>query len=193
MLSKQDVSAVLSAYDQRSLTISVLGSHSALEVCRGAREEGLRNLAVCQKDRDKTYSRYYLGRTVKSTGRKVGTVDEVMLLDRFSDLISDDVRRQLKIKNAIFVPNRSFAVYVPYDDIENRFDVPIFGNRGMLRAEERTAGKNQYWLMQKAGIETPRRFNKPSEIDSLAIVKAPDAKRSYERAFFFAASRSGAL
>ncbi len=188
MLSRQDLSAVLSAYDLRNLTIAVLGSHSALEVCRGAREEGMPNLAVCQKDRDKTYSRYYLSRTLKPTGRKVGVIDEVMLLDRFSDLISNDVRRQLKIKNSVFVPNRSFSVYVPYDDIENRFDVPLFGNREMLRAEERTAEKNQYWLMQKAGIQSPRRFSSPAEIDALSIVKAPEARRSYERAFFFAAS-----
>ncbi|MFH1200601.1 MAG: DUF1297 domain-containing protein [Candidatus Micrarchaeota archaeon] len=188
MLSKADIASVLSGYDTTRLTIAVLGSHSALEVCRGAWEEGILNLAVCQKDRDKTYSRYYRSRTLKATGRKVGTIDEVMLLDKFSDLISDDIRRQLKIKNAIFVPNRSFSVYVPYADIEERFDVPIFGNRGMLHAEERTAAKSQHYLMEKAGLAMPRRFESPDKIDSLAIVKAPEAARSYERSFFFAAS-----
>ncbi|MFH1106788.1 MAG: DUF1297 domain-containing protein [Candidatus Micrarchaeota archaeon] len=188
MLSKADIAGVLSGYDRERLTISVLGSHSALEVCRGAWEEGIRNLAVCQKDRDKTYRRYYLSRTLKASGRKVGTIDEVMLLDKFSELVSDDIRRQLKIKNSVFVPNRSFSVYVPYEDIEDRFDIPIFGNRAMLRAEERTAEKSQYWLMEKAGLAMPRKFDSPEEIDSLAIVKAPEAERAYERAFFFASS-----
>jgi 5-formaminoimidazole-4-carboxamide-1-(beta)-D-ribofuranosyl 5'-monophosphate synthetase len=188
MLSRKDISSVLSSYDSNRLTVSVLGSHSALEVCRGAREEGMRNLAVCQKGRDSTYSRYYLSRTVKSTGRKAGVIDEIILVDKFADVASEKVRSQLKKKNAVFVPNRSFSVYVPYDDIENNFDVPLFGNRALLKAEERWEKKNQYWLMHKAGLQMPRKFKSSADIDRLALVKASEAKRSYERAFFFASS-----
>lgn len=187
MVSSSDVAQILSGYDKSRLTLSTLGSHSALEIARGAKDEGLHNLIVCQKGRDKTYSKHYLVRTRK-TGDHVGCVDEVALLDKFADLVSDDILKHLRIMNALFVPNRSFSVYVPYDSIENRFTVPILGNRYMLRAEERHETRNQYDLMQKAGIRTPRRFNNPSEIDTLAIVKASEAQRKYERAFFFAAS-----
>ena len=97
------------------------------------------------------------------------------------------MKRLLKM-NAVFVPSRSFSVYVGYDAIENRFPVPIFGNRFLLRAEERTAPRNQLHLLKKAGIRMPRSFAKPSRIDRLVIVKASEARRSYERAFFFANS-----
>jgi 5-formaminoimidazole-4-carboxamide-1-(beta)-D-ribofuranosyl 5'-monophosphate synthetase len=57
-----------------------------------------------------------------------------------------------------------------------------------LRAEERDAPKNQYYLMKKAKIPYPKRFKKPEDIDRLAIVKVAEAERKFERAFFFAAS-----
>jgi 5-formaminoimidazole-4-carboxamide-1-(beta)-D-ribofuranosyl 5'-monophosphate synthetase len=116
-------------------------------------------------------------------------VDEVAILGKFADLVSDDILKHLRIRNSIFVPNRSFSVYVPYDSIENRFAVPVFGNRFLLRAEERTEPRNQYELMHKAGIRTPQRFASAGEIDRLVIVKASEAQRKYERAFFFAASQ----
>jgi 5-formaminoimidazole-4-carboxamide-1-(beta)-D-ribofuranosyl 5'-monophosphate synthetase len=64
MIRKQDVLDVLSEYDKRSITVGVLGSHSALDVCDGARDEGLPNLVVCQKGRDGLYTNYFKGRTM---------------------------------------------------------------------------------------------------------------------------------
>ena len=43
----------------RNHTIAVLGSHSALDVCRGAKDLGFKTLVVVQKGRDKTYTKYY--------------------------------------------------------------------------------------------------------------------------------------
>jgi 5-formaminoimidazole-4-carboxamide-1-(beta)-D-ribofuranosyl 5'-monophosphate synthetase len=90
----------------------------------------------------------------------------------------------------IFVPNRSFAVYVPYDGIERDFLVPVFGNRYLLRAEERHSERNQYFLLERAAIRTPKRFSRYDEIDRLVIVKVPEAERRYERGFFLATSPS---
>jgi 5-formaminoimidazole-4-carboxamide-1-(beta)-D-ribofuranosyl 5'-monophosphate synthetase len=170
----------------RGLSIATLGSHSALDICEGAKREGIKTLVVCQKGRERTYQRYYSTR--KRFGRAVGCVDEVLLLDKFSEIATPPIVKQLQKKNAIFIPHRSFSVYVGYDAIENRFEVPIFGNRFLLRAEERNAPKNQIYLLKKAGIRVPKTFSKPSEIDRLVLVKASEAKRSYERAFFFASS-----
>jgi len=164
--------------------ISTLGSHSALDVCEGAKKEGFETLVAVQKGRDKTYAKHY--RTRKCGDEELGVVDEVLELERFKEIVKQ--KSQEKLKNSIFVPNRSFAVYVGYDNIENEFAIPIFGNKYLLRAEERDAEKNQYHLMEKAGVRTPRKFSKPSEIDRLCIVKASEAKRSYERAFFLASS-----
>jgi 5-formaminoimidazole-4-carboxamide-1-(beta)-D-ribofuranosyl 5'-monophosphate synthetase len=66
--------------------------------------------------------------------------------------------------------------------------VPFFGNRYLLRAEERDEAGNQYDLMKRAGVRHPRQFGSPAEIDGLAIVKAPHAKVPFERAFFLCSS-----
>ena len=45
-----------------NFTIAVLGSHSALDVCRGARDEGFKTLVIAEKGRDKTYAKYFKSR-----------------------------------------------------------------------------------------------------------------------------------
>lgn len=167
----------------RLTTIAVLGSHSALDVCRGAKDEGFKTLVIVEAGRDKTYEKYY------KTKGKVGCVDEVLYVDKFKDILSPAVVKKLKAKNVIFVPNRSFEVYVgDYDAIENDFKIPMFGNRKLLRIEERTEKPNQYDLLEKAGIRYPKIFKNPKDIDRLVIVKAAEKQRGFERAFFLASS-----
>ncbi len=167
-------------------SISTLGSHSALDVCEGAKREGYETLVVAQRGREKTYLGPYKSR--KRGGREVGVVDELLLLDKFKDITKKESLAFMKERNAVFVPNRSFSVYVGYDAIEKDFAIPVFGNKFLLRAEERDAPKNQYHLMEKAGIRTPKKFGSPKKIDRLVIVKVSEAKRAYERAFFLARS-----
>jgi 5-formaminoimidazole-4-carboxamide-1-(beta)-D-ribofuranosyl 5'-monophosphate synthetase len=171
-------------------TISTLGSHSALDVCQGAKAEGLRTLVVAQKGREKTYLGYYKTRNRKTCGKEteVGVVDELLLLSKFGQIADPGSVEFMNGRNCVFVPNRSFAVYVGYDRIEKEFAVPVFGNKYLLRAEERDAQKNQYYLMDRAGIRRPREIKDPDQIDRLVIVKASEAKRSYERSFFLCRS-----
>lgn len=164
-------------------TIAVLGSHSALDVCLGAKELGFKTLVIVQKGRDKTYSKYY-----KSNGN-LGVVDEVIELDKFKDILNEDVQQELIKRNAIFIPHRSFEVYInDYDAIENKFKIPIFGNKFLLKTEERGVKPNQYDILKKAVIKFPKRFNKPQDIDRLVIVKVLEKERGFERAFFLASS-----
>ncbi len=123
-------------------TISTLGSHSALDVCDGAKKEGYETLVVAQRGREKTYLGHY--KTRKRGTKEIGVVDEVLLVDKFADMISETQIQFMKKRNCIFIPNRSFSVYVGYDAIENKFPIPIFGNKFLLRAEERDEEKNQY-------------------------------------------------
>jgi len=167
-------------------TIATLGSHSALDVCEGAKKERFSTVVVAQKGREKTYLGPY--KTRKRGGTDVGVVDELLLLERFKDIVKKENQKFLEKRKSIFVPNRSFAVYVGYDAIEKEFKVPVFGNKHLLRAEERDVEKNQYCLMERAGVRSPRKFSSPEKIDGLAIVKVSEAKRSYERAFFLARS-----
>lgn len=164
--------------------IAVIGSHSALDVCRGAKDEGFKTLVIVEKGRDKTYAKYF------KSNSSLGCVDEVLYVEKFKDIIKPEFIKILKSKNAIFVPHRSFEVYVNnYDAIENDFDVPIFGNKKLLRIEERTERPNQYDLLEKADIRYPRQFKNPDEIDRLVIVKAQEKERSFERGFFLCYDR----
>ncbi|MHB1551527.1 MAG: DUF1297 domain-containing protein [Vulcanimicrobiaceae bacterium] len=179
-----EIARRLAAYDRTQLTLCSIGSHSALDVASGARAAGLRNLVVTAAGRQQTYARYY----ARTREPARGCVDATLELNAFSDLLDDAVQRRLLASNAIFIANRSFEVYLhqrfSYDEIERGMRVPIFGNRRLLRAEERDEANNQYALLRAAGIRHPRQFGFPAEIDRLAIVKAPHAKVSFERAFF---------
>jgi len=184
-MKMSDIGKLANSY--RNFSIATLGSHSALDICEGAKREGIKTIVVCQKGRERTYQKYYSAR--KRFGKNIGCIDEIMPLNKFSEIATPNVVKQLQKRNAVFIPHRSFSVYVGYDAIENNFEVPIFGNRFLLRAEERNAPRNQLYLLKKAGIRVPKNFSKPHEIDRLVLVKASEARRSYERAFFFASSK----
>jgi 5-formaminoimidazole-4-carboxamide-1-(beta)-D-ribofuranosyl 5'-monophosphate synthetase len=180
---------LLRGYDTKNLTIAALGGHSALDVLHGAKKYGFRTLAVTQKGREKTYNRYF-----KIHGTK-GCIDETINLPKFEDVLQKDIQDKLRKLNIIFVQSRYFWVYFKdYAAIENDFHVPMFGNRGYVKIEERTSTSlstgnqefNQYDLLKSAGIRTPKIFEKPEDINRLCIVKAVEAKRGYERAFFLA-------
>lgn len=164
---------VRNEFDWNNIHIGVLGSHSALDVLDGAKDEGFKTVVVCQRGREKPYLRFKR------------LCDEIIILDKFSDVIKDHIQEKLIELNTIFVPNRSFSVYIGYDNIEERFGIPIYGSRHLLRAEERVGDINYYKILDAAKIRRPRTFEDPSEIDRPVIVKAM-AAGSVERAFFIA-------
>jgi 5-formaminoimidazole-4-carboxamide-1-(beta)-D-ribofuranosyl 5'-monophosphate synthetase len=178
MVTKSKIQNLLKEYDLNNLRIASLGGHSALDVCRGAKTEGFETVVVAQRGREKTYQKYY-----KTRGNK-GCVDHIILVDKFADIVKPEIQKQLQELNAVFVHSRYFWVYCDYKEIEDNFLVPIFGNRILVRKEERTEDKNQYFLLKEAGIKIPRQFDKPQDIDRLVLVKAAEAARGYERAFF---------
>ncbi len=177
MINKKIIAGIVSEYGEHNIRIGVLGSHSALEIAHGAKQEGFETVVVCQKGREKTYIKYYRN-----------LFDHVLLPDKFAGVVDVENIEKLRALNTIFVPNRSFSVYVGCENIEKRFTVPIMGNRFILKTEERNIPRNQYYLLEKAGIPTPKIFKTPEEIDRLVIVKVPEKERAIERAFFYASS-----
>jgi 5-formaminoimidazole-4-carboxamide-1-(beta)-D-ribofuranosyl 5'-monophosphate synthetase len=176
-MMENKIKEVMRRYDLRNIRIGVLGSHSALEIASGAKQEGFETVVVCQKGREKTYTKYY-----------DTLFDHIMLLDKFADITSENNVKKLNELSTVFVPNRSFSVYAGYENIEEKFTVPLIGNRQMLRTEERNTPRNQHYLLQKAGIYTPKIFQSHKEIDRLVIVKVPEKERAIERAFFYAST-----
>ncbi|MGC8773006.1 MAG: formate--phosphoribosylaminoimidazolecarboxamide ligase family protein [Conexivisphaera sp.] len=156
-----------------SIAVAVLASHSALDVLDGAKEEGMRTIAVAKRGRERAY-------------REFPVVDRLMVLDDYSHMVDEEIVSELNAAGSVFVPNRSFAVYVGYDSIERAFPVRIFGNRYLLRWEERVGPANYYRLLDEGGIRRPRTYGSPEEVDGPVMVKLPEAGRRVERGFFVA-------
>jgi len=163
---------ITNKYDLKNVSVGVIGSHSALEIMDGAKDVNLKTVCICQKGRELPYTKYKR------------LCDELILVDKFSDILFKENQEKLLNLNTILVAHRSFAVYLGYDNIEKNFNVPIFGNRWLLKAEERNLPKNQYYLLEKANIDHPKIYNNPKDIDGPAFVKVQEAKRKIERAFF---------
>ena len=117
MVERDEILKIIEDYDKDEITIGVLGSHSARDISRGAKKFGFRTLVVCQRGREKTYNRYYKSREGK------GVVDDVILLDKFSEITNPEVIEEMQSKNTIFLPHRSFEVYVGFEKIENEFNL----------------------------------------------------------------------
>ncbi|NLI73645.1 MAG: formate--phosphoribosylaminoimidazolecarboxamide ligase family protein [Euryarchaeota archaeon] len=188
MIDRTIIIELLEQYDLDDVKIGVIGSHSALDACDGAVEEGFRTLAVCQKGRDSAYSRYFKAYRDTSGNLRRGMVDEVMILPRFKDVMSQECMGSLRSQNVLFIPNRSFTSYVSMDAVENDFMVPLIGSRNLLRSEDRGGPKDYYWLLEKANLPIPRKIVNPEDIDSLSIVKLHHAKKELERGFFTCSS-----
>ena len=188
MINQQDIGVILEDYDQMKLRIGMTASHSALDICDGAIEEGFPTVAYCQSGREKLYSEYF--RTQRSSSGRVkrGMVDKAVTLERFDGILDPQFQSAMRDRNMIFIPNRAFTSYCNIDAIENDFKIPMFGTRSMLRMEERTEEFDYYWLLDKAGLPAPEPIHDPQDIDCLTIVKLHHAEKKLERGFFTCAS-----
>ncbi|MDP6333630.1 MAG: formate--phosphoribosylaminoimidazolecarboxamide ligase family protein [Candidatus Poseidoniaceae archaeon] len=188
MISKDKIAEIVEEYDRLKLRIGMTASHSALDICDGAIEEGFPTVAYCKEGRHKTYANYF--KTQRSSSGRVtrGMVDKAIVLNSFNDVMNADLQEEMRKRNVVYIPNRSFTSYSTIDDVENNFNVPLFGSRNMLRMEERTEEQDYYWILDKAGLPYPEAIKDPQDIDCLAIVKLHHAQKKLERGFFTCAS-----
>jgi 5-formaminoimidazole-4-carboxamide-1-(beta)-D-ribofuranosyl 5'-monophosphate synthetase len=188
MVSHDEIAAIIEDYDRLKLRIGMTASHSALDICDGAIEEGFPTVAYCQKGRERTYSEYFRTQRTSSGRVRRGMVDKAIVCDRFSNIIQPQFQDEMRKRNVIFIPNRSFTSYCGITEIENDFKVPMFGSRNMLRMEERSEEQDYYWILEKAGLPYPEAIADPQDIDCLVIVKLHHAEKTLERGFFTCAS-----
>jgi len=186
-IAPAEIARVLEGYPSVP-SVGTVGSHSAIDVADGAVAEGLTSVVLAQTGRDATYAQYFRTLRDANGARRRGCVDEVWNYPKFADLAAPDSQERLRTRGVLLVPNRAFSSYVPLPTIESEFRVPIVGSRTMLRIEERSERENYYRLLESAGIPSPRPFAAPDDIDRLAIVKLPHARRRLERGFFTAAT-----
>ncbi|TSC79135.1 MAG: ATP-utilizing enzyme of ATP-grasp superfamily [Candidatus Peregrinibacteria bacterium Gr01-1014_25] len=180
-----DTGLLLDGYDAKHLTIACFGGRNALDIAHGAKQCGLKSLVVARQGREPLYAKHY--KTRKRGKEEAGCVDDVLVVEELTDVLTKEVRADLRARNAIFIQSKYFWRRFPsYGDVEQAFDVPMFGSRSLLRLEGRDQPYTQRDLLSEAGIRIPRRFNAPEDIDRLAIVKVRDELRGYGRTFFLA-------
>ena len=186
MIDRKQIQDIVNDYDTEKLKIGMVASHSALDVCDGAVEEGFDTFAICQAGREKTYTDYFKSQRDASGNVVRGIVDETVVYNKFNEVLLPQNQKKMVDDNVMFIPNRSFTSYCGIDEIENDFAVPLVGSRNMLRSEERGMERDYYWILEKAGLPFPERINDPQDIDELVMVKLPHAVKTLERGFFTA-------
>ena len=133
--------------------IATIGSHSALQILKGAQQEGFETICIAIKGREKPYKSF-------------DVADEYILIDSYKDF--SKIENDLIKKNAIIIPHASFLAYMGTEKVE-KMKVPYFGNKKILEWEYDRA-KERKWLTD-AGLNLPKIFDKPEDIDRAVIVK----------------------
>ena len=133
--------------------IATLGSHTALQILKGAKDEGFETICICQKDRKKPYESYKVA-------------DQIIEVDNFKDYFK--IEQQLIDQNAIIIPHGSYVAYI---GAEKMMEVKAmhYGTKGILEWESNRT-KEREWLLD-AGIKLPKIFKNPEEIDRPVIIK----------------------
>jgi 5-formaminoimidazole-4-carboxamide-1-(beta)-D-ribofuranosyl 5'-monophosphate synthetase len=160
VIPKTEINNILGEYDLKKVTVGTIGSHSALNIFKGAKEEGFNTVCVCKKQNEIMYKRFPVA-------------DQIIPIKEYTDLLNEDIQRKLKQANTILVPHGSFNAYVGTDQMIDKLEVPMFGNRELLHWETNRE-KQRKWL-QRAGLKLPRIFSDPEDIDGLVIAKFPGA------------------
>lgn len=137
----------------RDYAIATLGSHTALQILKGAKDEGFKTICICEKGRERPYISY-------------GVADEIIIVDKFKDFFQ--VEQELIDKNAIMIPHGSLISYLGAEKVEE-MKMMYYGSKDILDWEsDRT--KEREWLAE-AGLKLPKVFKSPDEIDRPVIIK----------------------
>ena len=161
MITRGEIAELVGKYDLSRLAIGTIGSHSALNIFKGAKEEGFRTVCICRERDTIVYEKFPLA-------------DNLIVVDSFTELLSERVQEKLRRLNTIIVPHGSFTAYLSLEELMDKFYVPMFGNRQLLQWEA-DREKQAEWL-RRAGLRLPRTFKSPKEISGLAIAKLPGAR-----------------
>ena len=142
----------------KNYKIATIGSHSALQILKGAHDEGFKTIAICIKGREKPYKQFKVA-------------DEIISIKSYNELVK--IQNELIKKNSIFIPHASLIAYLGVDAVE-KFKVPYYGNKNILRYEANRKIERE-WL-RNSKLKVPKIFDSPKDIDRAVIVKFHGAK-----------------
>ncbi len=135
--------------------IATLGSHCSLQVLKGAKDEGLKSILICEKKRERLYRRFNF-------------IDELILVDTFHEILDQRCNSILEKNNAILIPHGTLIAQMSSKEIES-IKIPIFGNKSILHWESDRSLKEK--LMLEAELNVPKSVSSPKEINKLVIAK----------------------
>ena len=151
-------------------SIATLGSHCALQVLKGAKDEGFKTVLVCEKKRERLYRRFKF-------------IDKLILVDSFLEVSESKCESALEENNSILIPHGTLIAQMKQEQIES-IQTPIFGNKHILGWESDRILKEQ--LMKEAKFDVPKSISSPKEIKSLIIAKRHGAAGG--KGYFLASS-----
>ena len=136
-------------------SIATLGSHCALQVLKGAKDEGFKTVLICEKKRERLYRRFKF-------------IDELFIVDSFIEITDKKCESVLQENDSILIPHGTLISQMGSEQIES-IKTPVFGNKYILRWESDRMLKEQ--LMKEAKLNVPKSLSSPKEISSLVIAK----------------------
>ncbi|CAI9831311.1 5-formaminoimidazole-4-carboxamide-1-(beta)-D-ribofuranosyl 5'-monophosphate synthetase [Nitrosopumilaceae archaeon] len=140
-------------------SVATLGSHCALQLLKGAKDEGLRTVLVCERGRLGLYGRYPF-------------IDVTVPVDSFAEVAGQECRRVLAENKSVLVPHGTLVAQLGESEISS-IEAPVFGNRRMLRWESDRVLKEK--LMREAGLRVPDPVASPADISGPVIAKRQGA------------------
>ena len=155
---RDEIIRQLKRYNMDEIKIGTIGSHSALNILKGAKEEGFETVCICRKEQKFVYELF-------------GVADVFLEVEDFRQLLDESVQKKLIEMNTILIPHGSYNAYI--GSLYN-LKVPIFGNR-VLMEWEIDRDKQREWL-KNSGLKIPKIYESPEEIDGIVIVKYPGAR-----------------
>jgi 5-formaminoimidazole-4-carboxamide-1-(beta)-D-ribofuranosyl 5'-monophosphate synthetase len=135
-------------------TIATLGSHSALQILKGARDEGFKTLVIALNKQINFYKRFPF-------------IDEIIGVNSFSEF--PEIEEKLIDKNVIVIPHGSFVAYLGMEG-NKKMTLPYFGNKKVLDFEFDRVKQGE-WL-KESGINTPKEFRNIKDVEFPVIIKS---------------------
>jgi 5-formaminoimidazole-4-carboxamide-1-(beta)-D-ribofuranosyl 5'-monophosphate synthetase len=146
----------------KDYAIATIASHTALQILKGAKDEGFRTIAVCTPETRSVYESYRVA-------------DEIIEVDSYANY--PEIEEQLIEKNAIIIPHGSFVSYMGPERVKEEVKAMHYGSKGVLLWESDRAMERE-WL-KAAGLNLPKIFRDPAEIDRPVIIKFHGAKGGF--------------
>ena len=152
--------------------IATLGSHCSLQVLKGAKDEGLKTILVCERKREKLYRRFPF-------------IDELIMVDSFKEVLDQKCQSVLEQNDTVLIPHGTLIAQMSSEEIES-IKTPVFGNKWILKWESDREMKEK--LMREANLPIPDTVSNPKDINSLVIVKRQGAAGG--KGYFLAANEN---